>query len=220
MTDAHCHLPGDAARHFVCSPACVAGPSHAPERRVFYGVHPWEAGSFDETRALALRHALAADPWGGVGEIGLDRLRTRTIPDAMREAFRAQLEIAADFSRPVTLHGAKCWGEVVAACRPFAGRVPAFVFHGFSRSFGLLKDIIALNGFISIGPAILNAHAVNYREDVRRIPEDRLLVETDRTADTAARVPPLADIVAALAALRGVPADVLDARLDANASRV
>ena len=83
-----------------------------------------------------------------------------------------------------------------------------------------MKDIIALNGFISVGPAILNAPAVNYREDVRRIPEDRLLVETDRTADTAARVPPLADIVAALAALRGVPADVLDARLDANASRV
>ena len=69
----------------------------------------------------ALRSRLAADSSLGVGEIGLDRLQTREIPAAMREAFEAQLRLAAEFSRPVVLHGAKCWGPVVEACRRFAG---------------------------------------------------------------------------------------------------
>ena len=46
----------------------------------------------------ALRSRLAADSSLGVGEIGLDRLQTREIPAAMREAFEAQLRLAAEQS--------------------------------------------------------------------------------------------------------------------------
>jgi TatD DNase family protein len=130
-----------------------------------------------------LRARLSADPALGVGEIGLDRLRTKSIPEIQRSVFLTQLELAAEFRRPVVLHGAKCWGEVVKACRPFAGRIPAFLFHGFSRSEGLLPDIAAINGFVSVGKAVLNDHAVNYRELVRKIPPARLLAETDFDPD-------------------------------------
>ena len=139
---------------------------------MFFGTHPWNADSFDEP---VLRARLAADSSAGVGEIGLDRLRERDIPQRMRDVFAAQLEIAAELQRPVVLHGAKCWGEVVKACLPFAGRIPAFLFHGFSRSDGLLPDIIKLNGYVSVGAAVLNDHAVNYRELVKKIPSGRLL---------------------------------------------
>ena len=167
-----------------------------------------------------------------MGEIGLDRLKVKTIPSAQRAAFAAQLEIAAEFHRPVVLHGAKCWGEVVAACRPYVGRIPAFLFHGFSRSGGLLPDIVALNGFVGVGAALLNDHAVNYRALVKEIPLERLLVETDadydRDEDWAATsaAPPAAGAVALvatvmrkLAELRGMDVAVLEAAVDANAAR-
>ena len=213
MTDAHCHAADGESRCFLCSPFALSPPEGSV---VFYGIHPWYLDGFDESW---LKQRLEADPKAGVGEIGLDRLREREISPRMREVFAKQLEIAAEFARPVVLHGAKCWGEVVKACRPFAGRIPSFLFHGFSRSDGLLPDIISMNGFISAGPAVLNDHAVNYRKLVQKIPLDRLLVESDRTEENAAEVRPIGEIAAKLAELRGLPLSELAAVLESNAER-
>ena len=220
MTDAHCHIPRAEARHFICDPmgAKPASPlGTIPKRDVFFkGWHPWFLEGFDRG---ALRAALSAEPCLGVGEIGLDRLRSREIPAQMSEAFAAQLEIAADFCRPVVLHGAKCWGEVVKACRPYLGRIPAFLFHGFSRSKGLLPEIEAMNGFISFSPALLNDHAINYRELAKAVPERMLLVESDATEETALSAPSASDVTAKLAELRGLSNEAMAAVLEENADR-
>ena len=222
MTDAHCHVARGASRHFLCDPC---DDSAGPDDVRFAGVHPWFADTFD---AGELRARLSAAPRLGVGEIGLDRLRARDIPPQMRAAFESQLEIAAEFRRPVALHGAKCWGEVVKTLESVrrrmesarrGGWIPAFLFHGFSRSDGLLPAIFAMNGFVSVGPAILNDHAVNYREMAKRIPPDRLLVESDCTADNAAECPPVGAVAAKLAEVRGEQPEALAARLEENADR-
>ena len=184
------------------------------ERR-FWGVHPWAAEAEPVADAVArIRAAAVADPASGIGEIGLDRLRTKTVTPAQRSLFEAQLRLAADLHRPVVLHGAKCWGEVVRMVKPFAKDVPSFLFHGFSRSGGLIPEIVALNGFISVGKAVLNDHAENYRELVSRLPHDRLLVETDDEAEATARAALLADVFAKTAELTGLT----EAELDANAA--
>ena len=222
MTDAHCHVARGGVRSFVCLPPDVEAPAGSGNV-FFHGVHPWECLGIDDGRFAAalsaLRRRLESDSSVGVGEIGLDRIKSKTIPDLMRSMFAGQLELAAEFGRPVVLHGAKCWGEVVKACEPHAGKIPAFLFHGFSRSEGLLPDIFRLNGFISIGPALLNDHAVNYRDLAKRIPDDRILVESDATAENAAEVPSAESVADFLAGLRGVPRPDFLALLDANATR-
>ena len=229
MTDAHCHVScGDpSVRELLVG-------------RDFFGVHPWEALEEFKAESLKLkvdeelRALLIANPKAGVGEIGLDRLKCRDIPPLMREVFEAQLALAFELRRPVVLHGAKCWGQVVRTCekaleerhlrRPAAGsrlsgdaasELPLrFLFHGFSRSDGLIPDIVRLGGFISVGPAVLNDHAVNYRELVKKIPMDRLLVETDRTDGTGVSI---YDVLARTAELRGTSAAELERITDANA---
>lgn len=210
MTDAHCHIVRSEAPHFVCN---AAGPLPAPHV-FFFGTHPWYLDGFD---ARSLRDQLKAYPAAGVGEIGLDRLRSRDISARMREVFAAQLDLAAEFRRPVVLHGAKCWGEVVKACMPYAGRIPAFLFHGFSRSAGLLPQIAAVNGFVSVGPAILNDHAVNYRALAKAVPAKMLLVESDATEENAAETATVDEVAAKLAEIRSVPIEELTAVLEANA---
>ena len=224
-TDAHCHLVRDDARHFLCEPL-AEGTAAGPADLIFRGIHPWLVDAAPADALETLRARLREEPRTGVGEIGLDRLRERNISSAMRALFEAQLALAAEFGRPVVLHGAKCWGEVVKTIesgtwRTGAGadRIPGFLFHGFSRSGGLLPAIVALNGYVSVGPAILNDHAVNYRELAKAIPSDRLLVESDATAETADGLAPVGDLVAKLAALRGCSADALSAVLEANADR-
>ena len=191
-----------------------------------------------KTEDLASRLASSVSsplPRLGVGEIGLDRLKEREISLRMREVFETQLKLALEFRRPVVLHGAKCWGQVVETVRkakakgegergnvedPAVGLGSsnfAFLFHGFSRSDGLIPDIVALNGYISVGPAVLNDHAVNYRELVKKIPPDRLLVETDRTPENAADCPSIREVAAEVAKLRGMPFAELEAITDRNA---
>ena len=220
MTDAHCHVTGGdpSVREFLIG-------------RDFIGVHPWEAGNCSDCSdcsIVRLRGALVADLRLGVGEIGLDRLKEREISPRMREVFETQLRLALEFGRPVVLHGAKCWGQVVKTVQhltieqsnnPNNRPIPSFLFHGFSRSDGLIPDIVALNGFISVGPAVLNGHAVNYRELVKKIPIERLLVETDRTPENASECPSVRDIAAAVAELRGVSVAELERLTDENAER-
>ncbi len=221
MTDAHCHVScGDpSVRELLVG-------------RDFFGVHPWETlgsetGGRSETGGKivsqvpllpmlsSLRSVLLANPHAGVGEIGLDRLKCRDIPPLMREIFEAQLALAFELGRPVVLHGAKCWGQVVKAIR----HPHSFLFHGFSRSDGLIPDIVKLGGFISVGPAVLNDHAVNYRELVKKIPLDRLLVETDRTEGTGETGAAIGDVLAKTAELRGISAAELERITDENAER-
>lgn len=199
--------------------------------RDFVGVHPWETrelGAEDvrrKTEDLKLRLSSSVSssvaPRLGVGEIGLDRLKEREISPQMREMFEVQLKLALEFRRPVVLHGAKCWGQVVKTVQfhcPPPSLFSTFLFHGFSRSDGLIPDIVALNGYISVGPAVLNDHAVNYRELVKKIPLDRLLLETDRTEENAATCPSVRDVLVKTAELRGVSASELERLTDANAA--
>ena len=237
MTDAHCHVScGDSSVREL-----LVG-------RDFFGVHPWETlddgttgtgGTTETSRALvpdvsslaallpSLRAQLLANPAAGVGEIGLDRLKSRDISPRMREVFEAQLALALELGRPVVLHGAKCWGQVVTTvCRHLShsptpplphSPTPSFLFHGFSRSDGLIPEIVKLGGFISVGPAVLNDHAVNYRELVKKIPLDRLLVETDRTSSSDS--PSISDVLAKTADVLNLSAAELERITDENADR-
>ncbi len=196
---------------------------------LFRGIHPWQTLNVADSAAFIserLEPFLAELPrlisgaplLRGVGEIGLDRLKCRDISPLMREVFERQLKAAADLKCPVILHGAKCWGQVVATCKPYKGIIPRFLFHGFSRSDGLIPDIVDLNGFISVGAAVLNDHATNYRELVKKLPLERLLLETDRTESAAADLPRLEAIGEKVASLRGMPSAALFEALEVNAS--
>ena len=204
MTNAHYHR-GDATLISV----------HGIEHR-FWGVHPWAAEGVVVSDAVSqVREAVLADAAAGVGEIGLDRLRTRTVTPVQRQLFDAQLRVAAELRRPVVLHGAKCWGDVVKTIRPFVPAIPSFLFHGFSRSGGLIPEIVELNGFVSVGKAVLNDHAVNYRKLVAQIPRDRLLVETDDDSEPAVRDSLWTAIMAKTTELTGITEAALDANADA-----
>lgn len=206
MTNAHYHRGGLTCLSF-----------RGVEYR-FFGVHPWSAETVDSrVAAEEVRRHVSGSTKAGVGEIGLDRLRTKCVTPTQRELFLLQLRIASDMRRPVVLHGAKCWGEVVKMVKPFIPDIPALLFHGFSRSDGLLPEIYAMNGFVSVGKAVLNDHAVNYRRMVSGIPTDRLLIETDdEVEDDGQRAELLAQVFAKTAELTGVTEE----QIDANAERL
>ena len=210
MTDAHCHVSSmdSSVREFLAG-------------RDFFGIHPWDSRDFQGDAGEWLRSRLdEAGNGAWVGEIGLDRLRIRDIPPRMEEVFRKQLALAVELQLPVVLHGAKCWGRVVtevsAAVARRGGCRSHFLFHGFSRSGGLLPEIARLGGFVSAGPAVLNDHAVNYRNLVRSIPDEMLLLETDRTSPGGVRIQ---EVLEKTAWIRSVSPSHLETVVDGNVER-
>ena len=98
--------------------------------------------------------------------------------------------------------------------------MPAFMFHGFSRSVGLLPEMFAMNGYVSVGPVLLNDHAVNYRAMAAGLPLEKILVETDAEwDDVASHEAQICAIVDRLARLRDVPVDSLADSMSANLAR-
>ena len=63
----------------------------------------------------------------------------------------------------------------------------------------------------------MNDHAVNYSELVKKIPPERLLLETDRTVENAADCPSVRDVAAEVAKLRDLSLSEVESLTDRNA---
>jgi len=144
-----------------------------------FGVHPWHAETLPQDWVDTLEHLLRTHASASVGEIGLDGLRHRPDRETQRRICLLQLELAVRMKRPVVLHGARAWGDLLETIRPFAGRLPGFVAHAFSGSKEMLREWVALGAYISFAGSVCNPNASHVRAAVETVPSDRLLIETD-----------------------------------------
>jgi TatD DNase family protein len=205
-----------------------------------FGVHPWYAGELRADWLPQLEALLQQYPAAPVGEIGLDGLHDHPSRAVQRQVLSAQLELAVRLQRPVVLHGARAWGDLLAALRPIASRLPGFVAHAFGGSADIQRELLALGGFLSFAGTVCNPAAKHVRTAAASTPAERLLIETDapdllprqpRTSapppDYAPAIPAeinhparLVSIAATLAELRGVGIAELGALTSANAQRL
>lgn len=150
-----------------------------PGVRVVVGVHPHEASSLDHDALGELRR-LAGDPLVvGMGETGLDFYRNLSPRSDQERAFRAQLELARELDMPVVVHDREAHSRTLAILEgyaPFGGRL---VMHCFSGDLEMAKAVMDMGGYISVAGPVTFHNATRLQELVRRLPLERLLVETD-----------------------------------------
>jgi TatD DNase family protein len=144
------------------------------------GVHPHHAQSLAAAQHAELIDLLALDCVVAVGECGLDYFRNLSPPAAQRAAFAAQLEIAVQVRKPVFLHQRDAHGDFTAILKEFEGRLHGGVAHCFTGGERELEAYLGLGLYIGItGWACDERRGVELRGAVPRIPNDRLLIETD-----------------------------------------
>lgn len=141
------------------------------------GIHPHEAACFDpqvvpELEALAKSPEVVA-----IGETGLDFYYENAPRNVQLAAFRAQLELAAQLEMPIVVHSREADAETASLLEEFAGRVTG-VLHCFSGGDALLKTGIACDWYVSFSGLVTFAK-FSATEQVRRVPRERLLIETD-----------------------------------------
>lgn len=161
FTDAHAHLPEDFARVDVPAEAKILLNSVTPAdfdavanlacrfpKNVSpaFGVHPWFAEQWNADAEQKLRRFLTEIPDASVGEIGLDRCRGNA--ELQEAVFRRQLEIAAEFSVPVSIHCVRAFGKTETILRELRFTQP-FLLHAYSGSPEQAKVFAKLGGVFS-----------------------------------------------------------------------
>ncbi|HXM56714.1 MAG TPA: TatD family hydrolase, partial [Candidatus Dormibacteraeota bacterium] len=190
----------------------VAGWSDAkPGVWAAVGHHPLnqEPPDLDLLRELAQRPRVVA-----VGEVGLDHADEHRGPhDAQEEWFDGCCALALDLGLPVCVHTRECTEAVYAAIRRHPGITG--VMHYWVLDWEWAKRFLDLGFFISFSGVVTRSSRDALREVARRVPADRLLVETDAPWGTPkgreGRMRPawMVDTARVLADVRGISLEQL-----------
>jgi TatD DNase family protein len=193
------------------------------------GRHPNAATGFDR-RAAAEIEALAADERVvAVGETGLDYYRDRTPRAEQRTAFAAQIAIGRRTGLPVVIHMRDPAGGEEALSDTFATLAAAaegvtVILHCCSAPPERVADAAERGWYCSFAGNATYPSAKELRFAAAKVPEDRILVETD--APYLAPQPMrgkrnqpafVVETAEAIAAERGTSYEDLERTVEANA---
>lgn len=142
------------------------------------GIHPHE-GQIYTPEIGSFIEANVSKPWViAVGEIGLDYYYDQSPREEQKQAFRAQLEIAARTKMPVQIHTRDADEDTIEIMREFQGRVKGII-HCFTGTQWLADQALDLGYNISISGVVTFKNADSLRAIVKSLPLDRIHVETD-----------------------------------------
>jgi TatD DNase family protein len=201
LVDSHCHLDfpelvGDVPRimeemreldvtHALCISVTL---SEFPRVRALaeqyenlfatVGVHPDYPDHPPVTVEELVR--LAAHPRViGIGETGLDYYRLQGDLEWQRERFRVHVRAARASGKPLIIHTRAAADDTLRIMREEGADAVGGVMHCFTESWHTAQGALDLGFHISLSGIVTFRNAVDLKEVARRLPLERLLVETD-----------------------------------------
>lgn len=201
LADSHCHInfdplgldvPGLLERaskngvgHFLCVsvnledyPQVRSLAHEYPQVFASVGVHPNErAGrdpSVEELTALANDARVVA-----IGETGLDFYRSTGDLEWQFERFRRHIRAARACGKPLIVHTREAAPDTIRVLREERAAEIGGVMHCFTEDWATARAALDMGLHISFSGILTFRSAEALREVARKVPEDRLLVETD-----------------------------------------
>ncbi|MBN1384910.1 MAG: TatD family hydrolase [Elusimicrobia bacterium] len=197
MIDTHCHLLDSSfdkdrqeviERAFDKGISCIIEISEEPSLwqnslklcrdyqtyKIFcaIGVHPNHADKYVDPSSLVEDKLVV-----GIGECGLDYYRKYVDSKTQMDVFERQLEIAEKYKKPVVVHCRKAEKDVYEIlCRQ---QNVKGVIHCFSSTLEFAEKFLQIGFYIGIDAPVTYPNAGELREVVRKIPLERILIETD-----------------------------------------
>ncbi|HTB28504.1 MAG TPA: TatD family hydrolase, partial [Steroidobacteraceae bacterium] len=153
--------------------AAILAAAHPGALWCTAGVHPHHATELEPGRREELEEMLSLPRVVAVGECGLDYFRDFSPRAAQRQAFVAQLEIAAAAGKPVFLHQRDAHEDFTAILAEFHSALAGGVAHCFTGGPRELEAYLALGLSIGVtGWACDERRGAELREAVPRIPAE------------------------------------------------
>ncbi|MBH9553048.1 TatD family hydrolase [Inhella gelatinilytica] len=146
------------------------------------GVHPDNEGvqepSVEDLLRLAEQPKVVA-----IGETGLDyyRLNGRSVADMawQRDRFRVHIQAAKTCNKPLVIHTRSSADDTLGILREEGAEAAGGVFHCFTEELSVARAAVDMGFYISFSGILTFRNAVDLCEVARRLPRDRVLIETD-----------------------------------------
>jgi TatD DNase family protein len=192
------------------------------------GIHPHEADDHAEIDVESLVEHARHPRVAGIGESGLDYYYDRSDRNRQRASFRTHITAARKAEVPIIVHTRQAEADTALILEEEMGRGRfAGVLHCFTGTWDLAQKAIDLGFYVSMSGIVTFKNAADLQEVARKIPLERLLIETDapflapvphrgRTCEPAY----VADTARFLSQLRGEPLEQLAEATTANFRRL
>ena len=179
------------------------------------GVHP----DYTDTPEPSIADLVAmaqADKVVAIGETGLDYYRLEGDLEWQRKRFRTHIRAARETGKPLVVHTRSAADDTIAIMREERAGEAGGVMHCFTETWAVAEAALDLGFHISFSGIVTFKNAVELKEIARRVPLDRMLIETD--SPYLAPVPFRGKrnqpawvryVGEAVAQLRGVPVDAI-----------
>lgn len=195
FTDSHCHLTmSDPAgvlarareqgvRGFLVpatnaqdSPAAVEIAQNNDDVWAAVGFHPHDAKHCDDA-AFAEIERLSGEPRVvAIGEVGLDYHYMYSPREVQREVLARHTALAKQRNLPVIVHNRESTEDMLNFLLREKVRG---ILHSFTESDDVARKLIDVGYFISFSGIVTFKTAESLRECAKRLPHDRVLIETD-----------------------------------------
>ena len=141
------------------------------------GLHPLSVEHLD---CLSLLELQAQHPKVvAIGETGLDYFYQQDNSALQQQAFIAHLRLSKRLAKPVIVHTRSANEDTLRLLREEADQDAGGVIHCFTEDWTMAEACLDLGFYISISGIVTFNSANDLREVVKKIPMQRLLVETD-----------------------------------------
>lgn len=142
------------------------------------GVHPTEVITHEPSTAELIK--LAKHPKViAFGETGLDYYHETTDKKLQHQRFRNHIRAAIQTNKPLIVHTRQAREDTIKILHEEGADKCRGVLHCFTEDWDMACRGLELNFYISISGIVTFKNAVSLQEIAKKIPLDRLLVETD-----------------------------------------
>lgn len=148
-----------------------------PQVHAAIGRHPNEAEGYTDADLAELAALAAHERCVAIGETGLDYFRDYAPHDDQLRAFLGQIELARETAKPLVIHTRAAEDDTLNTLREQAGDLDV-ILHCFSMP-DRIDECIDEGWWISFAGNVTYPKARELADAVRRVPSERLLVETD-----------------------------------------
>jgi TatD DNase family protein len=116
-----------------------------------------------------------------IGETGLDFYRSNedSIKQIQRQRFAAHINASNQTKKPLIIHTRAASDDTISLMKSERAEEVGGVMHCFTESWEVAKKALDLNFYISFSGIVTFKSAVDIQEVVKKVPLDRILIETD-----------------------------------------
>jgi TatD DNase family protein len=143
------------------------------------GVHPDEREDGREVSFAELVRMAQDERVVAIGETGLDYFRVEGDTQWQRDRFRVHIRAARELGKPLVIHTREAAADTLAILEEEGASEVGGVMHCFTESWEVAEAAMALGFHISFSGIVTFKNAKDLKEVARRVPLERMLVETD-----------------------------------------